>query len=57
MLSACVVESERARRRLRDEHSGSVVTFKDIPEAITQGDTEAEALAAAKNVLGTFSSI
>ena len=30
---------------------GFVVTFVDIPEAITQGDTEAEALAAAKEAL------
>lgn len=30
---------------------GFVVTFDDIPEAITQGDTEAEALAAAKDAL------
>jgi len=30
---------------------GFVVTFVDIPEAITQGDTEAEALAAAKDAL------
>ena len=32
---------------------GFVVTFSDIPEAITQGDTEAEALAAAKDTLET----
>lgn len=32
---------------------GFVVTFVDIPEAITQGDTEAEALAAAKDALET----
>ena len=32
---------------------GFVVTFSDIPEAITQGDTEAEALAAAKDALET----
>lgn len=30
---------------------GFVVTFRDIPEAITQGDTEAEALEMAKDVL------
>jgi len=30
---------------------GFVVTFVDIPEAITQGDTEAEALDAAKDAL------
>ena len=30
---------------------GFVVTFDDIPEAITQGDTEGEALAAAKDAL------
>ena len=30
---------------------GFVVTFVDIPEAITQGDTEAEALTAAKDAL------
>lgn len=30
---------------------GFVVTFRDIPEAITQGDDEAEALAMAKDVL------
>lgn len=30
---------------------GFVVTFVDIPEAITQGDTEAEALAAARDAL------
>jgi antitoxin HicB len=36
----------------RDEVDGGfVVTFVDIPEAITQGDTEAEALAAAKDAL------
>src|ERR1035437_760582 len=32
---------------------GFVVTFADIPEAITQGNTEAEALAAAKDALET----
>jgi antitoxin HicB len=30
---------------------GFVVTFTDIPEAITQGDTKEEALAAAKDAL------
>lgn len=30
---------------------GFVVTFRDIPEAITQGDTEAEALAMAEDAL------
>lgn len=30
---------------------GFVVTFRDIPEAITQGDDEAEALAMARDVL------
>jgi antitoxin HicB len=30
---------------------GFVVTFADIPEAITQGDSEAEALAAARDAL------
>lgn len=33
------------------EDGGFVVTFADIPEAITQGATEAEALAAAKDAL------
>ena len=37
----------------RDKKSGFVVTFKDIPEAITQGETEAEALAAARDALET----
>jgi antitoxin HicB len=32
-------------------NGGFVVTFPDIPEAITQGDTEAEALLAAKAAL------
>lgn len=32
---------------------GFVVTFSDIPEAITQGGTEAEALAAAQDALET----
>lgn len=30
---------------------GFVVTFRDIPEAITQGDTEAEAMSMAEDVL------
>lgn len=34
-----------------DAADGFVVTFADIPEAITQGDTEGEALAAAKDAL------
>jgi antitoxin HicB len=34
-----------------DEDGGFVVTFPDIPEAITQGETKAEALAAAKDAL------
>lgn len=33
------------------EAGGFVVTFRDIPEAITQGDTEEEALAMAADVL------
>lgn len=33
------------------EEGGFVVTFRDIPEAITQGDTEAEALEMAADVL------
>ncbi|WP_211452059.1 type II toxin-antitoxin system HicB family antitoxin [Collimonas antrihumi] len=33
------------------EAGGFVVTFRDIPEAITQGDTEAEALEMATDVL------
>jgi antitoxin HicB len=33
------------------EAGGFVVTFRDIPEAITQGDTEEEALAMATEVL------
>ena len=38
---------------LKREDGGFVVTFKDIPEAITQGETEAEALSAAKDALET----
>lgn len=33
------------------EVGGYVVTFRDIPEAITQGDTEAEAMAMARDAL------
>ena len=33
------------------EDGGFVVTFADIPEAITQGDTQAQALDAAKDAL------
>ena len=33
------------------EEGGFVVTFRDIPEAITQADTEAEAMAMAEDVL------
>jgi len=36
-----------------DESGGFVVTFRDIPEAITQGDTEAEALEMAEDALIT----
>lgn len=36
-----------------DEGGGFVVTFRDIPEAITQGDTEAEALEMAADALLT----
>lgn len=35
------------------EGDGFAVTFRDIPEAITQGDTEAEALAMAADALLT----
>lgn len=35
----------------KDEDGGFVVNFKDIPEAITQGETREAALAAAKNAL------
>lgn len=35
------------------EDGGYVVTFRDIPEAITQGDDEADALAMAKDALLT----
>lgn len=33
------------------EEGGFVVTFRDIPEAITQGETEAEAMEMAEDVL------
>ena len=33
------------------EAGGYVVTFRDIPEAITQGDDDAEAMAMAEEVL------
>lgn len=36
-----------------DIQGGFVVTFRDIPEAITQGDTEAEALSMAEDALLT----
>ncbi|MDR2925881.1 MAG: type II toxin-antitoxin system HicB family antitoxin [Azoarcus sp.] len=36
-----------------EEDSGFVVTFPDIPEAITQGETEDEALAMAQEALET----
>ena len=36
-----------------DEDGGFVATFKDIPEAITQGETEAQTLAAARDALET----
>jgi antitoxin HicB len=38
---------------LKRDDGGFVVTFKDIPEAITQEETETEALAAAKDALET----
>jgi antitoxin HicB len=38
---------------LKREDGGFVVTFRDIPEAITQGETESEALEAARNALET----
>ena len=37
----------------REKDGGFVATFKDVPEAITQGETEAEALAAARDALET----
>ncbi len=33
------------------EEGGFVVTFRDIPEAVTQGDSEAEAMEMAEDVL------
>src|SRR3989337_1451680 len=36
---------------LTPDNGGYVVTFTDIPEAITQGETEDEALTAAKDAL------
>lgn len=38
---------------LPDPDGGYVVTFRDIPEAISQGDTEAEALCMAQDALIT----
>jgi antitoxin HicB len=38
---------------LPDPSGGYVITFPDIPEAITQGDTEAEALSMAEDALIT----
>lgn len=38
---------------LTPDNGGFVVTFRDIPEAITQGDDEADALAMAKDALVT----
>lgn len=37
--------------RFTPETGGFVVTFRDIPEAITQGDDEADAIVMAKDVL------
>jgi antitoxin HicB len=37
----------------RDKEGSFVATFKDIPEAITQGETREEALAAAREALET----
>ncbi len=39
--------------KLRRDGSHFLVTFPDIPEAITQGESEAEALEAAKDALET----
>ena len=36
-----------------DPDGGFVITFRDIPEAIAQGDDEAEALAEARSALAT----
>lgn len=38
---------------LPDENGGFVATLRDIPEAITQGDSEEETLAMAKDALTT----
>ena len=38
---------------LKRDGGGFVATFRDIPEAITQGETETEALAAARDALET----
>lgn len=35
------------------EEGGYIVTFPDVPEAITQGDNEVEALMAARDALET----
>jgi antitoxin HicB len=37
----------------QDEDGGFIATFKDIPEAITQGETKGEAIAAAGDALET----
>lgn len=42
-----------AAKFLKDKGGGYVVSFRDIPEAITQGDTEAEALEMAQDALVT----
>lgn len=39
--------------KLAPEDGGFVVTFRDIPEAITQGDTREEAIAMAADALAT----
>ena len=39
--------------KLTPENGGYVVTFRDIPEAITQGDTKEEAIAMAADALAT----
>lgn len=36
-----------------DPSGGYVITFRDIPEAITQGDTDAEAMCMAQDALAT----
>ena len=38
-------------KRAPESEGGFVITFRDIPEAITQGDTEAEAMEMAEDVL------